>query len=550
MRRLQSKAAQELLARQKKAADTLRREVLGPGLSRRHPYFRDLNRELSASPDPIPIDDLIEACEASDIVYLGDFHSDPACQSFAAEILSHLARRFPVALGVEFLYTRQQRLLDAFLRGQLDEATFLRRVHYREEWGYPWQGFRELLRTARDLGVPVHALDSPPRGGCERLALRDAHAARRIVSIVGEDPARRLVVLFGESHVSSGHLPRRVLSGLRRLRLERRVMTVFQDPDAAYWVLLADKASRPVAARLGPGAYAVFHTSPLAKYEAYRQVLERWREDVPQDEEVDLTPAVHHLIGVLLDWLGIDSRRHRVRHREGWSEELADTFPEVYSGPEAAELLAPILEEHGRSHEEVGEARSLLRDRGALYESRSNTLFVLRYLPGPAAAEGARFLRTVLSGRLFEPVEPNHSEPVSRAYGAAYNEALAYLGARLVDPASDFLGSLELREAMATEGSVADASQDEPEMRRLWLDAHRRFETSGQASVPDGIAEPLRRSRLLRRCLARDLGHRLGRVLFQRVRTGRLDRRGLRSLFTRTLPPRKAARTVIDLLRA
>ena len=34
----------------------------------------------------------------------------------------------------------------------VDEA-FLRRIHYREEWGYPWAAYAELLDRARFLGV-------------------------------------------------------------------------------------------------------------------------------------------------------------------------------------------------------------------------------------------------------------------------------------------------------------------------------------------------------------------------------------------------------------
>ena len=61
--------------------------------------------------------------------------------------------------------------------------------------------------------------------------------------------------------------------------------------------------------------FAVFHGNPLTKYEAYRQILERWRDDVPAEEEVDLTPAVHHLLSVLLDFLEVRPSRYRLHHR-------------------------------------------------------------------------------------------------------------------------------------------------------------------------------------------------------------------------------------------
>jgi len=352
-----------VLARQRAAAERLRREVLGADGSLEHPYFRDLRRQQKAYERSATLPELFEACSRSDLVYIGDFHASAAYQEFAARVLEEMARRAPrVALGVEFIYTRQQRQLDRRQQGLIGDATFLRRIHYLEEWGYPWAGFGTLLDRARDLGLTVHALDVPPRGGFAGLARRDEHAARRIVSILEVEPATRLIVVYGESHLSRNHIPRRVQAHLARRGMSRTSTTVFQDPDTLYWKLVSIGDPLPEAVRLSPGAYAVFHGSPLSKYESYRQVLERWRGDVPPDGDVDLTPAVHHLIGVLLGWLGIRSDRFRVRHRAGWSDDLPDAFPEVYSGSEALQILASILEEHRRTPEEIAEAETLLRD--------------------------------------------------------------------------------------------------------------------------------------------------------------------------------------------
>jgi len=190
----------------------------------------------------------------------------------------------------------------------------------------------------------------------------------------------------------------------------------------------------------------------------------------------------------------------------------------------------------------------LLERRGALYESRSNTVFLARYLPGRAAGEGARFLRAALTGRLYDPPEESWSDPVARAYGAAYNEALAHLGSRLVDPASDYLSGDEPL-ALAAVGPFGVGPSRELDDRLQWLEAHRRFEESGSLEPPPALMGPLRRFRSLRRTLARDLGHRIGRVLIERVRRGELDRRGLRHMFSRPLPPSRAQRLVLELLR-
>lgn len=526
-----------VLLRQRAAAEQLRRELFSLDGSIGSPYFRDLGRELRGEPEPIPLEELYRDCARAGLVYVGDFHANPACQRFAASLLGELVARSSgrVSLGVEFVYTRQQELLDRRQAGGLDDESFLRRIHYREEWGYPWDGYRELLDRARELGVPAHALDRSPRGGFEGLASRDEHAARRIVSILARDPDQKMLVLFGESHLSRSHIPRRVEARLRRLGLERPHVAVFQDPDPVYWKLVARAESLPGAVRLDRRTYAVFHTSPLAKYESYRQVLDRWRGDIPPEEEVDLTPAVHHLLRVLLGWLGLRADRRRVLHASGFAEELADAFPEVYSGPDAKDLLPSILREHKRDREDIEEGFRALELRGALYDPRSNAMFVVRYTPARAAAEGARFLRFALSGRLGRDEWPPEADPVVRAWGAAYDEGLAELGGRLVDPG-------------APPGGRGVGAVEENEGAG-WIEAHVRFQDPDAGDRLAGIEERLRRSRSARRAFVAAVGHRLGQKMFELVREGRVGKHGLRRWFERRADSPGARAFVLSLLR-
>jgi hypothetical protein len=529
--------ASALLARQRSAVSRLKRDLFGSDGSLQHPYFRDLRREISAPFRRLSKARLVDACAAADVVYVGDFHADPACQRVAADLLAALAGRRKVVLGVELVYTRQQDMLDRRQEGTIDDPAFLRRIHYREEWGYPWEGFRDLLDRARLLSVPVVALDRPPRGGFDGLRRRDAHAARGIAAILASKPRRTVMVLFGESHLARGHMPREVARVLARQGLARRAVTVFQDPEPVYWSALSRSQAVPEAVRFDGGAFALLHTPPLARYEAYRQVLERWRGETPPDDDVDLTPAVHHLIDTLVGWMAIRPDRHRVRHRAGWVDDLRDAYPEVYSGVDARQFLGSILAEHGRSPTEIRDARRMLAARDALYDAKSNTFFLARYDPGAAAGEAARFLRVALSGRLHRDPEVVSVDAAEKTYGTVYNEALAYLGARLVDPASD---------RVAGAGDVPASQQ---RARRAWIEAHRAFEASGAPDPPAALLAPLRGASATRRAFARELGRKLGRVLYERVIRGRISPRELRDLFSRDLDPPRARREVVRLLR-
>jgi len=526
--------ARTVHARRREAAERLRREILGGDGWLQHPYYKDLERNLAVKPIPVERARVLHAACHAGIVYLGEFHAQRSCQEFAAELLDRMSRGpGKVALGVEFVYTRQQHILDQRQAGGMDDEQFLRRIHYREEWGYPWQGYAALLDRARALRVPVFALDVPPRGGYEGLRSRDEHAARRIAAMTAADPHADILVLFGESHLARSHLPAAVNRRLRKSGHSRSAITIFQDPDTPYWRLAGGEQSPPEAAALGKDTWAVFHDTPLAKYEAYRQVLERWRGDTPQEEEVDLTPAVQHLIAVLLDWLEIRPARYRLVHRAGWAETLEDAYPEVYSGLDAGELLVPILGGHGRTAEDVEDGVRQYRERGVLYDPRSNTLFLERYFPGRAAGEGARFLRAALTGRLFQPPE-GCSDPAFRAYGTAYNEALAHLGTRLVDPSSS---------------SLTPGAGGRDRLSREWMAAHVCLE-AGRSRVPtEEIMGPLRQSRELSRSLARDLGRRLGEQIYQGVRAGEFGSRRLRDLFRKPFKAEQAPGRILRLLR-
>ena len=149
----------ELAERRRAAAEQSRREVQGADGSLAHPYYREYRRHVDRPARRTTLDRLCGARARARVAFGGDFHAVPAYQDFAARVLEETAARAPsVGLGVEFVFTRQQPALDARQHGDLDDAAFLRRIHYREEWGYPWEGFARLLDTARRLDLPTRSL--------------------------------------------------------------------------------------------------------------------------------------------------------------------------------------------------------------------------------------------------------------------------------------------------------------------------------------------------------------------------------------------------------
>ena len=110
--------------------------------------------------------------------------------------------RVPLCIGVEFVDREDTDILDAYLKGKLDEEGFLERL-YPTSLLLSRQGGRahlEILRFAREAGIPVVALETRPAGSRPR-PLRHGEIRGNLFERIGRHPEERLVVLYGVDHI-------------------------------------------------------------------------------------------------------------------------------------------------------------------------------------------------------------------------------------------------------------------------------------------------------------------------------------------------------------
>jgi Haem-binding uptake, Tiki superfamily, ChaN len=237
---------------------------------------------------------LEEACEAR-LIWIGDYHALYRSQSCSAQFIRDLATRNPnLAIAVEPVFARQQKILDRWMTGNLSEQEFLNRIRYHDEWGCDWAGYKLIFETARDLRIPIYGADCHPRHDMRSIGRRDQSVARRLSRIIEKHPERTLIVIFGESHLASAHLPRRVRAILERKGIVRREMTVLQNVDSIYWQLQEQGVEDACAVRMDDRRYCVFNATPVEKYEAFRQYLHYCAGEDPSEEW-------HHLTQTLVD---------------------------------------------------------------------------------------------------------------------------------------------------------------------------------------------------------------------------------------------------------
>ena len=440
------------------ALTVVKREIRSRDSASKSTYLREFRQSFHAYERTLSARELEERISAAKILLVGDYHALPASQKFAAGLLEQVAQNSPVILGVEAVFSRDQRILDSWWLREISEQELRLGLRFDREWGYEWACFYELLISARDHGEGVYGLDCVPRDDLRRIRSRDRHAVTKIREMREKHPSAKLLVLFGESHMAPQHLP----ALLRKALPNEQTLTILQNIDALYWPAIDEETT---AVSIDENTVCIFNASPLEKYESYRLCLERWNSAT--DEPADFAPAVYNLIFSLARCLGF---RLDSPHNGSQPKFLADSLPEVISlGQDADDLLGPTklaaeLAGPGAARERIEQARSAvvnrLEEHGCVYVPAANRFLIREFRLAEVAAEAARFLHHACAG-FRESAEGLHLE-----------SALAHLGSRLLCP-----GIVEIGDAFG-ESLYQDylgARITRAELRRMFLGHNDRI---------------------------------------------------------------------------
>lgn len=504
-------------------------------------YVKALRHEFSRFQTVSSFDDLIVACFKVDLIYVGDFHALPSSQDFAVRLLREVSRRSRrVALAVEMVYGRHQAILDRYMAGGIGDEEFRRRIRYEQEWGYDWEAFRRIFDAAREHSLPVYGIDCPPRSGVRQIATRDRHMAARIADIYSERPDAKVVVIVGESHLATAHLPAEVKSALARRNQERRSVRVLQNLEDVYWGLVERGKEHTDTALVGRNVFCVFNCSPMEKYESYRQTLERWEKDRHEDDELDLTPTIYNMIDTILKFLGVNKFRKTVRRDgEGWSY-LVDAYPEVYSSVDVRDLRDLL---HGQrfSPSEIREVSAQVQRNGSCYIAGVNAIYIGTFSLVHGGEEAAHFVNHALKGDLLSKSSPPRSRP-ELFYGAVIEEALGFFGSKLIDPSRNHFFETEFYRYYRKSPDVIEkeTGYKYEEFNEIigFILLHKKFERSYRSydEIPKDLLKGIgTKDRKRFSVLTHELGYFLGQQIYDGFRSGMIQRAEIADLFGRSL---------------
>lgn len=110
--------------------------------------------------EPLAYEEVVEDLAGVRVVYLGEAHSLERHHELQETILRDLASAGKsLVLGLEQLERYQQPQLDRYNRGEIDFEELARLTDWENRWsGY--EQYRSLVKAARELGIPVLALNA------------------------------------------------------------------------------------------------------------------------------------------------------------------------------------------------------------------------------------------------------------------------------------------------------------------------------------------------------------------------------------------------------
>ncbi len=436
----------------------------------------------------------------ADVVYVGDYHTLAAAQQRYAQLVEVSARGDrPVVMALEFFEARHQKWLDAYLLRRISLDALAEHTGHPSARAGLFANLAPLLRLARQLRLPVLAIDRRVRGA-DSLASRDAFAAERIVSALNAPEHPRVMVLVGQFHVAPPHLPRAVLD---RATQPPRTLTVYQNCEALYWTLArTGRLPGTDAVELSTDAVCLIHTSPVLCQQSYLDYLEAEADDALLSEH-SVAERFRQIAQLLARELQVEVKAplQQLQIATAGEPDLLELVARrgQYTGPALRALRAQLL------------------SRESCYLPKARVAYLASLSLNHAAEEAAHFVRHACVGPAMETPRPAAED----FYARCVEEALGFFGSRLINP-QRHCPSLAEWSALFQDGTRQEKRS------AAFVLAHKasELESSERAQELAPTGPPA-----LRNEVAHGLGYLLGDALHRAYERGALSRTRIRQLF-------------------
>ncbi|MBL7713991.1 MAG: ChaN family lipoprotein [Bdellovibrionales bacterium] len=235
--------------------------------------------------------DLIADVRSHRVTFIADFHTFQQAQRTALRILrSSVKPGENWAIGLELVPSKHQNVLDDFIAGKIQADEFRKRINYNESWGFPWENYSPLFEWAKTHRISMIALNRPSEFANllkeSDLKERDRWAAGILTDRLAEDPDLKIVVLYGELHVATSHLPTELKTVSQKYWKKQSIksdlpdsIVIHQNHDRTFWKLAESPSKSEILKTtnillLRKGVYCVFSAPPWAKLSSWLNWIE------------------------------------------------------------------------------------------------------------------------------------------------------------------------------------------------------------------------------------------------------------------------------------
>jgi hypothetical protein len=217
---------------------------------------------------------MYEHLQQSDVILLGDFHALQQSQRGHLRLMREWPNPSGLVLAVEFFQARHQKFIDQFLKGRLSEKVFLEKISWAKSWGFPWEHYKPLLDWAMKHNVPIYGINWGLRQTkMGSIKTREHFSAVCLRKIHQQLPLKKLVVIYGDLHLSKDQLP----TAIRRQEGFRRaqILKVFQNYEPLYFKALEQGIESKIeTVQFRSGDFCIQSVPPWVKWQSYLLFLE------------------------------------------------------------------------------------------------------------------------------------------------------------------------------------------------------------------------------------------------------------------------------------
>lgn len=495
-------------------------------------YGREYHRYLKTYQGISSKGDLIRRALASDVVYQGDYHtlrhSQRSILGMLQELAGKLAPDRQLVLCLEMFHGRDQKWVDQFMAGKLEEKAFLNKIRYARKWAYNWNPWKHILDFCRERSIPVLGINIEADNPEKSLQIRDAFSAQVIGQAIIRHPGALVYVVDGDYHISPNHLPREVENRLAPLGVTPQRTIIYQNAENLYWKLAEERKEEADVLQIASDSYCLMNTVPATKLQSYLDWLEyaedgwfpvrgNWAELSGENYFNQVQSHIQDLDSLFQFRFPMEA----LERLTVYSSRNLDFTEIIESTPQLRGQMRRIKEK-------------IRRGEGFLLEyAEGGTASYIIYLPNSsinqAAEEATHFMHAVMRGPL-ERLPIGHDW----FYANLLTEALGFFGSKMINEKrkAPTESSLRLFLGKVKQGVESPNQAETAKIARLILQhTHLEKRTGRETDFRRKFAAVFADRTALPQMFSTQLGYMLGNRLYYAVKKGLLPLKDIRALF-------------------